>query len=330
MLVLSLVAVVGMVFVMGILYRYFGRQIKVELQKEALYLSQGTEQNGISYLEKVKDKRTRITYVAADGTVLYDSASDAKTMENHKERAEIKKAMEYGQGEAVRMSDTLGEKTIYRAVRLSDGSVLRVSNTQYSIFALLGQLILPMCWIIVLMLILSGIFAANMSKRIVEPINRLDLEHPEENQIYEEVEPLLSRIYRQNRQIQKQLEDAKSKQERFALITENMEEGLLVIDKYTMILSANSGVWKQFRMEKQEYGQSVYSLNRSEEFRHVIEHVLEGRHQEVVLRSGGNTIRMIGNPVEKSGKTEGAVLLFLDIKERTVPEETVLSVQKSL
>lgn len=311
MLVLSIVVLVGMAFLMGILYRYFGRQIKVELQKEAVYLSKAVEFNGVSYLESIKDKKTRITYISEDGTVLYDSVSDPAKMDNHKERAEIKKAMKYGQGEAVRMSDTLGEKTIYHAIRLSDGSVLRISNTQYSIFALLGQLIVPMCWMVVLMIILAGIFAGNMSKKIVEPINNLDLEHPEDNLIYSEVEPLLSRIYQQKRQIQKQLETAREQQEDFALITESMQECLLVIDKYTMILSANASAWKLFGASRELLGQSVYNLNRTEEFRKVIEQVLEGAHKDGILNLGEQQIRILASPVNRDGKTEGAVLLLM-------------------
>lgn len=316
MLVLSTVVLVGLVFFMGILYRYFGKQIQVELQKEAVYLSKGVELDGISYLESVKDKKTRLTYIDKDGTVLYDSVSDASKMDNHGERAEIKKAMKYGQGQAVRMSDTLGEKTIYHAIRLTDGTVLRISNTQYSVFALLGQLVLPMCWIIVLMIVLAGIFSGNMSKKIVEPVNNLDLEHPEENQAYEEVAPLLSRIYKQKRQIAEQLESAKQQQEEFALITENMQEGLIVIDRYTMILSANTSAWRLFHVSSEEFGQSVYNLNRTEAFRKVIEHVLEGGHTETILKMDNSDIQIIANPVIREDKVEGAVLLLMNVTEK--------------
>lgn len=159
-------------------------------------------------------------------------------MKNHSDRTEFQKAEKYGAGESSRYSDTLSEKTIYYALRLKDGTVLRVSGTQDSVLALVENLIFPLCGLLCLMLILSGIMASAISKRIVKPINELDLESPEENRIYEELSPLLSKIHRQNREIQNQLELAKQQQEEFALITENMQEGLIVIDKYTMILSA--------------------------------------------------------------------------------------------
>lgn len=155
--------------------------------------------------------------------------------------------------------------------------MLRVSGTQDSVLALVENLLLPLCGLLFLMLILSGIMASVISKRIVKPVNELDLEHPEENKIYEELSPLLGKIHKQNRQIQKQLELAKQQQEEFSLITENMQEGLIVIDRYTMILSANSSAWNLFRVDKVCQGESVYCLDRAEDFRHAIEQVLSRR-----------------------------------------------------
>ena len=166
------------------------------------------------------------------------------------------------------------------------------------------------------MLALSGIMASVISKRIVKPVNELDLEHPEENQIYEELSPLLSKIHRQNREIQKQLDLAKQQQEEFSLITENMQEGLIVIDKYTMILSANSSAWNLFHVDKACQGESVYCLDRAEDFRHAIEHVLGGEHAELVLKLNGNDIQLIANPVVRGEKTEGAVILLVDVTEK--------------
>jgi two-component system phosphate regulon sensor histidine kinase PhoR len=259
MFVCALVLAVGLAAVMGILYSNFDGQMRKELSKEAAYLAYGVEQQGLDYLKNIKDKSARITYIDQDGTVLFDNEADVSEMKNHSDRTEFQKAEKYGAGESSRYSDTLSEKTIYYALRLKDGTVLRVSGTQDSVLALVenmsyitcpdcGNLIFPLCGLLCLMLILSGIMASAISKRIVKPINELDLESPEENQIYEELSPLLSKIYRQNREIQNQLELAKQQQEEFALITENMQEGLIVIDKYTMILSANSSAWNLFHV----------------------------------------------------------------------------------
>ena len=316
MFVCALVLAVGLAAVMGILYRNFDGQMRKELSKEAAYLAYGVEQQGVDYLKNIKDKSARITYIDQDGTVLFDNEADVSEMKNHSDRTEFRKAEKYGAGESSRYSDTLSEKTIYYALRLKDGTVLRVSGTQDSVLALVENLIFPLCGLLCLMLILSGIMASAISKRIVKPINELDLESPEENRIYEELSPLLSKIHRQNREIQNQLELAKQQQEEFALITENMQEGLIVIDKYTMILSANSSAWNLFHMDRVCQGESVYCLDREEEFRHAIEQVLSGEHTELVLKLNGSDIQLIANPVIRDKKTEGAVVLLVNVTEK--------------
>ena len=316
MLVCALVLTVGLAAVMGILYSNFDGQMRKELSKEAAYLAYGVEQQGVDYLKNIKDKSARITYIDQDGTVLFDNEADVSEMKNHSDRTEFQKAEKYGAGESSRYSDTLSEKTIYYALRLKDGTVLRVSGTQDSVLALVENLIFPLCGLLCLMLILSGIMASAISKRIVKPINELDLESPEENRIYEELSPLLSKIHRQNREIQNQLELAKQQQEEFALITENMQEGLIVIDKYTMILSANSSAWNLFHMDRVCQGESVYCLDREEEFRHAIEQVLSGEHTELVLKLNGSDIQLIANPVIRDKKTEGAVVLLVNVTEK--------------
>lgn len=316
MFVCALVLAVGLAAVMGILYSNFDGQMRKELSKEAAYLAYGVEQQGVDYLKNIKDKSSRITYIDQDGTVLFDNEADISEMKNHSDRTEFQKAEKYGAGECSRYSDTLSEKTIYYALRLKDGTVLRVSGTQDSVLALVENLLLPLCGLLFLMLILSGIMASVISKRIVKPVNELDLEHPEENKIYEELSPLLGKIHKQNRQIQKQLELAKQQQEEFSLITENMQEGLIVIDRYTMILSANSSAWNLFRVDKVCQGESVYCLDRAEDFRHAIEQVLSGEHAELILKLNGSDIQLIANPVVRGQKTEGAVILLVNVTEK--------------
>lgn len=315
-LVSAAVLILGVAFVMGILYQYFGRQLNSELEREARYLSYGVEQQGVEYLKQIKALDSRITYIDKDGEVLYDNVADSDEMENHKDREEFQEALGQGVGSAVRMSDTLSEKTVYSAVRLSDNSVLRISSTQYSVFALVLQLVQPVLCIIFVMLILAGVFASRIAGKIVEPINAIDLEKPEDNNIYEEVAPLLGKINRQNRQIQNQLEEARRSQEEFSIITENMQEGLLVIDPYTMVLSGNSSAWRIFQVNEPKVGQSVYSLNRNEDFRKVIEQVLEGKHGSTLLHLDNEFVQLIANPVSRDGKTVGAVLLLMNETEK--------------
>lgn len=319
-LVSASVLILGIAFVLGILYQYFGKQLDTELAREASYLAYGVEQQGEEYLQQLKNTDSRITYIGEDGTVLYDNEADAAEMENHKDREEFQEALATGAGEAQRISGTLSEKTVYYAKRLSDNSVLRVASTQYSAFALVLQLVQPVLCIIFVMLILAGIFASRIAGKIVEPINELDLEKPDENEVYEEVAPLLGKISRQNRQIHTQLEEARRNQEEFSIITENMQEGLLVIDSYTMILSGNSSAWKIFQVNEPGTGRSVYSLDRNEDFRKVIETVLEGKHGSALLHLDNEFVQLIANPVNRDGKTVGAVLLLMNETEKVQRE----------
>ena len=302
MLVSSLITVLGLAFVVGILYHYFQGQLMGELKKEAVYISRGVESAGVDYLQQLNDEDSRITYVDESGKVIYDNEANVESMDNHGHRKEIREAEINGEGADERMSSTLSEKTMYYAVRLENGNVLRVSSNQASVWMLLLQLLPPFVAVLILMLLLSGVFASRLSGKVVEPLNGLDLEHPEENDAYDEVQPLLSKIGRQNRQIRLQLEAARRQQKEFSIITENMQEGLLVIDRYTMVLSVNSSVGKLLKVKEVKTGESVYLLNRSEEFRDVV-------------------CQVIANPVTRENKTEGAVILLVDVTEKVEREQ---------
>ncbi len=321
MLVSSLITVLGLAFVVGILYHYFQGQLMDELKKEAVYIARGVESAGTDYLQQLNDEDSRITYVDESGKVIYDNEANVESMDNHGRRKEIREAEINGEGADERMSSTLSEKTMYYAVRLENGNVLRVSSNQASVWMLLLQLLPPFVAVLILMLLLSGVFASRLSGKVVEPLNGLDLEHPEENDAYDEVQPLLSKIGRQNRQIRLQLEAARRQQKEFSIITENMQEGLLVIDRYTMVLSVNSSVGRLLKVKEIKTGESVYLLNRSEEFRDVVGQVLEGKHEDKVLRLDGSDIQVIANPVTRENKTEGAVILLVDVTEKVEREQ---------
>ena len=321
MLVSSLITVLGLAFVVGILYHYFQGQLMDELKKEAVYISRGVESAGVDYLQQLNDENSRITYVDESGKVIYDNEANVESMDNHGHRKEIREAEINGEGADERMSSTLSEKTMYYAVRLENGNVLRVSSNQASVWMLLLQLLPPLITVLILMLILSGVFASRLSRKVVEPLNGLDLEHPEENDAYDEVQPLLSKIGRQSRQIRLQLEAARRQQKEFSIITENMQEGLLVIDRYTMVLSVNSSVGKLLKVKEIKAGESVYLLNRSEEFRGVVGQVLEGKHENKILLLDGSDIQVIANPVTRENKTEGAVILLVDVTEKVEREQ---------
>ena len=306
---------------MGVLYNHFGNQLEEELRTEAEFLSIAVENAGMGAFDSIPSEAERITYIDTDGTVLFDNRSNADDMENHLDREEIQEAMEDGSGMAVRESDTLSQRTLYYALRLADGTVLRVSSTQYSLPGLLGGMIQPLLIILILMLILAGFLASRLAKNIVNPLNRLDLDHPEENQTYEEVAPLLTKINRQQKSLQAEIADAKRQQEEFSIITDNMEEGFLVIDSHTEVLSYNSSALRLLGAREQDARQSVLALNRSESFQRTVEKVLGGQHVISNQEFQGITCQVAANPVFQEGKVTGAVILILDVTEKMKGEQ---------
>lgn len=310
------VLVIGLIFVIAILHPYFMNQLDKELNNEAVYLAVAVESGGSSILDSLKDQAERITLIAPDGSVLFDTQADTAAMENHAERREIQDAFHTGSGHDTRHSHTLGERTSYYAVRLSDGSVLRVSSTQYSLGTIIFALFQPLAWLVILMLALSGIFASRASKKIVAPLNQLDPEHPETGDPYEEVAPLLRKISRQQRTISRQLADAKHQQAEFSLITEHMSEGLLVIDPRAELLSCNSSALRLLGTAGAQPAQSVLALNRSAPFRRAVEAALTGNRYETIMELDGISCQVTANPVLHDEKVAGAVIFMVDITEK--------------
>ena len=316
MLVSVTCVIAGLAFLMGILYHFFGNQLEKELKAEASYLAVAVEKEGEAAFESLPLEAARVTLIDSDGTVLFDNKADAKSMENHGERKEVKAAMETGTGKSVRQSDTLMEKTVYYAKKLSNGQILRVSSNQYTVAAILKELFLPLIYVVLLMAVMGAVFASRLTKRIVEPLNEVDFDHPEQAETYEEIAPLLTKINKQQKTIGKQIADARRQQEEFSIITENMSEGLLVIDNQTDLLSCNSSARNLLAASGMQKQQSVFSLNRSEPFRQAVDAVLAGKHGETILRVGDNYCQVTGNPVFSDGAVTGGVLMLVDITEK--------------
>ena len=312
----AVILVISIGLIMGLLYGHFGDQLEKELKQEAVYLAIAVENDGVESLNRLSKTGERVTLIDEDGTVLYDNKADAGTMENHQDREEVQAAQKSGEGYASRTSATLGEKTVYYALRLENGQILRVSSTQYTIVRILGGLIQPILLMIFLMLILSLAAAFHSSRKIVEPLNKLNLDDPKMNDTYDEITPLLTRINKQQKTIREQLSEAKRQQEEFAIITNNMSEGLLVIDKQTEILSCNTSAAKLLGAKKAVTDQSVLTMNRSEPFRKAVEGVLKGKHMADFIELEDGVRQLIANPVLEDGKVTGAVLLLVDVTEK--------------
>lgn len=296
-------------------------RIKYEIKSEAGYIETAISLSGDDYLEAIEKYETRVTVIDKDGSVIYDSeATDESRLENHFNRPEVQAALKSGTGEAIRMSKTFSEKTYYYAVELPDGKVLRLSSTISTVYAeLLG--LLPWFLIIVILVVaLSMIFANYLTKRIVAPLNNLDLENPKDNAVYDEITPLLTKISKQNEIIVGQISELKQKQLEFSAITENMSEGFLIVDHKTDILSYNTSAMKILGVKTSAENKSVLTLNRSESFRHAVDLALAGEHNEQSLEIDNRTYNIIANPVNRKNRVVGAVIVIIDVTEKAERE----------
>ncbi len=315
------ILLISFVLIFVVLFNHSQNQLINELESEAGYISRAVENEGVEYISNFVGDDKRITLISADGSVVIDTLTDAETLDNHSNRQEIKDAMTNGSGSSTRFSDTMMKRTVYYAVQLSDGMVLRVSATQDSVFVLLLNLIYPLSIIIIVALILSLIISHRVSKSIIKPINELDLDNPAGNEAYEELTPLLKKISAQKRTIEKQVRAARQRQEEFNLITENMSEGLLVIDSAATMLSHNKAAVDLLEIDNVKNGGSVLLFNRTKGFRELVEKVLSGSRAENEITHDERVYSLIGNPVYDGNAVIGGIIVIIDITESVKREQ---------
>lgn len=320
-LVAASVLIVGMAILFCVLYSYFGTVEERELQDAVQLAATAVEKDGDTYLKALSDTRYRLTLIAADGSVLYDTATGAADMENHRERTEVKEALETGTGKSVRYSDTLLEKTIYVAHRLKDGTVLRMSVAQNSVGVILLGMLQPFLVVLLCALVFSAVLANRLSKRIVGPLNALDLEHPLKNETYEELAPLLVRIDRQRKEIDAQVTVLRQKQDEFTQITQNMAEGLVLLDSKQKVVSINPAAKRIFEVDATA-GESFLCVDRSHSMRAAIADALLAGHSEIFCEYGGRQYRVNVSRIESDGVMLGAVVLVFDVTEQMRAEQS--------
>ena len=322
LLVAGTVLLASLLVIMGCLYEYFGSVEKKQLRDELELAAVAVEKNGTEYLSQLSSERYRLTWIENDGTVLYDTVTDAESLENHADRVEVKQALEYGEGESTRYSSTLLQKTMYCAERLADGSVLRISMSRATAGVLLVGMGQPILVVLIVALILSSVLAKSLSHRIVQPLNKLDLEHPLENDAYEELAPLLGRINRQHLQIDEQMDELQRQQTEFSQITSSMREGLVLLDEKEHVLSINPAAEKLFGTDESCVGQDFLTIDRSHDMSLAIERAMDEGHSEVRVERGGRIWQFDVSRIGASGAAVGAVLLAFDITERETAEQT--------
>lgn len=320
-IVAATVLLASLTIILGVFYEYFGNIQKGQLTDELNLASVSVIKDGVDYLEQLQSDHYRLTWIDTDGTVLYDTETGNEKLENHKDRAEVKTAFEKGIGESTRYSATLMEKTRYYAKRLKDGTVLRISAKYATTGLLVLGMLQPIIFIIIGALILSGVLASRLSKRIVEPLNNLDLERPLENETYEEISPLLNRINRQSGEISKQLRRLEEKTDEFNQITESMKEGLVLLDNKGIVLSINPAARNIFGSDTQgAVGHDFLRLDRSRTLSAAIEKTFEEGHSEIRIERMGREYQLDISRIESAGKVLGAVMLAFDITEQEYAE----------
>ena len=315
------VLMASLIIITGVLYGYFGTMQESQLRDELSLAADATEQLGENYLANLDSDRYRLTWVSSDGTVIFDSHADASTMENHADREEIKEALVSGTGSSTRQSSTLTEQTIYEAIRLNNGSVLRISVSRATALVLVLGMLQPIAIVLVIAIALSAWLAHRMAKRVVEPLNKLDLDNPMKNEAYEELSPLLHRIHAQRTEIKEQVWALKRKQDEFDQITGNMKEALVLLDNTGRILSINPAARTLFSAGASCIGEDFLTIDRKQNMRAALDEANAQGHADFRTKKNGREYQFDLSRIDSDGKNHGMVILAFDITEQVNAEK---------
>lgn len=299
----------------GVMYRDYEDGAFARLRAEAAAIAQGLGAAGSDYFDSFAPD-DRVTWIAASGTVLYDSAAPAQLLESHADREEIDHALQTGEAQTSRYSKTLLQRTFYYAKLLEDGTVLRVSCTQNSLPAMILMLLTPFLWVATLVLILCGVLSYRLARQITKPLNAINPDNPAPLPSYPELTPLFDKLREQNRTIGKQMNELQLRQREFTAITENMREGFLLVDCKMHVLSSNHSALEVLGRRELKPGCLLYDAECSQEIFDAVDTALSGSHAELLLTIDETSWQVLANPVVASGQVAGAVVLFMDVTER--------------
>ena len=316
------VFVVTMLLIMGVLYNYFSSVQQRQLRSQTALAVQGAEQLGIDYFDGLSDEDVRITWVAANGDVLYDSASDSDVMENHLQREEIQSALATGFGESARYSSTMLKQYLYCAQKLSDGTVLRLSVSHNSVWVLLLGMLQPILIVIAVAAVLSFLLASRLSKRIVDPMNKLNLDEPLENEGYDELSPLLRRIYSQQQHLKEQQATLTRKQNELEAIVGHLEEGMILLDKSCKVITANQAALRLLDARASNIaGLDLLMLSRNLALAEAVQEAMDGRSATRKTELHGKTIQIQAAAVGQQDEMSGVAVVLFDITQSEQAEQ---------
>ncbi|HEO2021053.1 TPA: PAS domain-containing protein [Streptococcus agalactiae] len=315
------IVLVTILMIMGFLYNYSNRIQREQLRTQTALASQGISFEGKDYFENLKTSNVRITWVDNKGQVLYDTQSDAKHMKNHANRQEIKEAIKSGYGESTRWSATLTEKSIYAAQRLNNGTIVRLSVAQQTIFYLLLGMMSPLAIIILLAIILSVLIARYIAKKVSEPLNNIDLDHPLSNDSYEEITPLLRRLDSHQSKIQHQKLLLQKRQKEFDTIISKIKEGMILLDDQARIVSINAEALKLFQINDDWHGRFMMEVSRDLTLKDLIDQGLKGKKKEANIDIENNHYRVLVRPTTDNNRVTGLVVLLFDVTDQLQMEQ---------
>lgn len=318
-LTMAVIMAIAMVIVILIVNRHFITVEENRMDTEAQLAAEGVTYGGENYLKSLAPHSYRLTWIDQDGSVLYDSEADPVTMENHKNRTEVKEAFTNGTGKDIRYSDTLAERTIYYAVKCDDGTVVRIAETYDTVGILTLRMLSPMLVLLILSILSSSLIANKLSKDLAKPINEVDLDHPLAQKTYEEITPLLTRIDKQNRLIDEQMEQLHQRKKEFEAVTKNINEGLILINMNQEILSVNEAALDLFDLD--EKPKKITDFTDDSKFAGLISDVMHNYGAEVILKTSDITLRADASPIRSHGVQTGASILVQDVTENYAAEE---------
>lgn len=321
LLVAAAVLLASFMLITGVLYDYFSNNQMEQLRAQTALAAQGVEKSGEGYFAGLGSHGTRLTWIAADGTVLYDSTVTAAKMENHADREEVSSALKTGTGESTRYSTTLMERQLYCAQRLHDGTVVRLSCEQYTPLMLVLGMLQPVIVIAAAALAVSGVLASGLSKRIVRPLNELRLDEPDKIETYPELAPLTDKLRSQQNQLRAQEKELRQRRDEFDAATENMIEGLVLLNERGTILSINRSATKLLDISRYCVGKDILLLNNSRQMQELLGRVRSGEHCEMPVEHGGVSYTVYASPVVSGERVAGTVLLVLDMTEKEKAEK---------
>ena len=318
----AVIVLIGCFIAVGtVQYGYFTNLQRQELTAELNLAAPSVERDGLDYLESLEDTASRVTWVAADGRVLFDSDASADEMDNHADRSEIAEALETGSGESERYSATMTEKTLYMARRLADGSVLRVSSAFYTILTVALGSMQALFAILLAAIAVSVLLARRLSRRIITPLNTLDLQHPLDNDAYEELSPLLKRIDQQNRRIEAQVAELKRRQDEFSAVTRSMNEGLVLLNAENHVLSLNPAAMRLFNAGEDCVGRDFVTVSRDVPVTNAVRDALSTGRGAAQLERGERIYQIECSRIESDGAILGVALVAFDTTERAQAEQ---------